>query len=301
VLTLRVLAPPGRGDDVVATLDALDGVVNIVVVGVTRDGGEGVITADVAPGAADELFARLGRLDIDAEAIVLVRQSAVGPVARRRPGKWFDPGQHALVWAEAVDTARENAMLTTRYCLYMVAAGVIATCGIVLKNSILIVGAMAVSPDLLPLSAFSVGLVGRRPWLATRGFTILCIGLAIAGGCAAVLTWALRAMGAYNGLLSSGNAMVGLVAEVTPDTIIVAFAAGVVGMLAFETRASAAVGVAISVTTIPAVAFAGVAIGVAAYGQARSALWVLLVNVVILFLGGVLTLLMQRLFGRRYA
>jgi uncharacterized membrane protein len=143
--------------------------------------------------------------------------------------------------------------------------------------------------------------VGRRPWLATRGFTILCIGLVIAGACAAALTWALRAMGAYNGLLSSGNAMAGLVAEVTPDTIIVAFAAGVVGMLAFETRASVAVGVAISVTTIPAAAFAGVAFGVAAYGQARSALWVLLVNVVILFLGGVLTLLMQRLFGRRYA
>lgn len=46
------------------------------------------------------------------------------------------------------------------------------------------------------------------------------------------------------------------------STPIVAFAAGVAGMLALETRASSAVGVAISVTTIPASAYLGVAAGV---------------------------------------
>jgi uncharacterized membrane protein len=46
------------------------------------------------------------------------------------------------------------------------------------------------------------------------------------------------------------------------STPIVAFAAGIAGMLALETRASSAVGVAISVTTIPASAYLGVAAGV---------------------------------------
>ena len=45
------------------------------------------------------------------------------------------------------------------------------------------------------------------------------------------------------------------------STVLVALAAGVAAMLSFETRASAAVGVAISVTTIPASAYLGVAIG----------------------------------------
>ena len=72
-------------------------------------------------------------------------------------------------------------------------------------------------------------------------------------------------------------------------------------MLALQTHASAAVGVAISVTTIPAVAFAGVAAGIADYERGLSALWVLLVNIVMLFVGGVLTLLVQRALARRTA
>jgi hypothetical protein len=45
------------------------------------------------------------------------------------------------------------------------------------------------------------------------------------------------------------------------DRIVAAFAAGVAVMLSLETRARAAVGVAISVTTIPAAAYLGVALG----------------------------------------
>jgi len=57
-------------------------------------------------------------------------------------------------------------------------------------------------------------------------------------------------------------------ADVSDETIVVALFAGVAGMLAIETRASARVGVAISVTTIPAAAYFGVALGL---GQAREA------------------------------
>jgi uncharacterized hydrophobic protein (TIGR00271 family) len=300
VLIVRILASPEHTEDVVAMLDALDGVSNVIVGGVTRDGGEQVISADVRPGSADELFRRLEHLGIDPDSITLLRESAVGPVARHGAGSWFSHGRHALVWAEAVDTARENAMLTTRYCLLMVTAGVIATYGIVLRNSMLIVGAMAVSPDLMPLSAFCIGLVSRRPRLALRGATILAIGLTIAGATAWALSWLLLKVGAYHGLLSSGEALTGIVTGVSSGTVVVALTAGCVGMLAFQTRASTAVGVAISVTTIPAVAFAGVAAGIGDFGRGESALLVLFVNVIMLFIGGLLTLLLQRAFGRRF-
>jgi hypothetical protein len=65
-------------------------------------------------------------------------------------------------------------------------------------------------------------------------------------------------------------------------------------MLALETRASSAVGVAISVTTIPASAYLGVAVGVGNTSKALGALAVLRVNVVMLLVGGSLTLLAQR-------
>jgi hypothetical protein len=76
--------------------------------------------------------------------------------------------------------------------------------------------------------------------------------------------------------------------------VLIALAAGVAAMLSFETRASAAVGVAISVTTIPASAYLGVAIGGGGIDHAMGALVVLVINVSLLILSGTLTLLVQR-------
>jgi Domain of unknown function (DUF389) len=68
-------------------------------------------------------------------------------------------------------------------------------------------------------------------------------------------------------------------------------------MLAFETRASAAVGVAISVTTIPAAAYAGVAAGLGEGEDFVRGLAVLGVNVTALLVTGTATLMAQRLRG----
>ena len=65
-------------------------------------------------------------------------------------------------------------------------------------------------------------------------------------------------------------------------------------MLAVETRMSSAVGVAISVTTVPAVAYLGVGLGIGAFGQSLSAVWVLGANVTMMVLGGSVTLAIQR-------
>ncbi len=70
-------------------------------------------------------------------------------------------------------------------------------------------------------------------------------------------------------------------------------------MLSFETRASAAVGVAISVTTMPASAYLGVAIGSGGAGEALGALVVLAINVSLLIVSGSLTLLVQRWLPNR--
>ena len=86
---------------------------------------------------------------------------------------------------------------------------------------------------------------------------------------------------------------------VNDATVGVALAAGVAGMLALETRASSAVGVAISITTIPAAAYFGVAVAVGEMGKAWGALAVLGVNVVMLLLAGTATLLVQRWLARR--
>jgi hypothetical protein len=65
-------------------------------------------------------------------------------------------------------------------------------------------------------------------------------------------------------------------------------------MLAIETRASAGVGVAISVTTIPAAAYFGIALGLGQAREATGALAVLSLNVLFLVIGAAGTLLLQR-------
>ena len=82
-------------------------------------------------------------------------------------------------------------------------------------------------------------------------------------------------------------------------TVGVALAAGVAAALSFETRASAAVGVAISVTTIPAAAYFGVALAVHQNARAGGALAVLGVNVAMLLVGGSAMLAVQRWLNRR--
>jgi hypothetical protein len=56
------------------------------------------------------------------------------------------------------------------------------------------------------------------------------------------------------------------------------------------------VGVAISVTTIPAAAFLGVAAGVGQFSKSLGALSVLGVNIVMMLVGGSLALAVQRKF-----
>ena len=65
-------------------------------------------------------------------------------------------------------------------------------------------------------------------------------------------------------------------------------------MLSFETRAASAVGVAISVTTIPASALFGVSLGLGEIRDSWGAAGVLGVNVGLLLLSATVTLVIQR-------
>jgi uncharacterized hydrophobic protein (TIGR00271 family) len=183
----------------------------------------------------------------------------------------------------------------------MMVAGVIAAFGVIEGNEILIVGAMAVSPDLLPITAICTGLAGRRARLVRRASATLVVGLGVSCLIAALVTAAVDLFDALpEGFVVGGSALSGLT-TVNSSTIGVALAAGVAGMLALETRASSAVGVAISITTIPAAAYLGVAAGLGEADKAWGALAVLAVNVAMLVIAGTLTLHVQRRVQRRIA
>ena len=272
-------------------LDASDGVSRVQLSRTTRP-EEAVITATVAPSAVDRLLEQLREQGVPEADVTLTRLEVLG--RSRAAG-----GEAGLVWEDVLGVASRNARPIARYLAFMFAAGVIACYGVLEYNGILIVGAMAISPDLLPITAVGVGLVDRRLRLAGRALLTLVLGMAFASGAAAVFAFAQDRLDLIPSKFNIDATVLGSLTTVDNETIVVALVAGVAGMLALESRASAGVGVAVSVTTIPAAAYLGVAIGLGESGNAAGALEVLSVNVVMLVVGVSATLLVQRVLSRR--
>ncbi len=256
------------------------------------------MSADIDPGAADLVIAELERIEVGHDDYVLARVDVVAPTpaSRTRIGT---PGEFA--WVEVLGEARANSRPLARYLALMFVAAVVAALGVIKSNSILIVGAMAVSPDLLPVCATCVGVVGRKWRLARRSLATLLIGLALIAVVATGLTAALDAVGLLESGFQPSQTVISGLATVDYTTVLIALVAGVAAMLAFETRAGAAVGVAISVTTIPASAYLGVAFGSGNVSEGWGALAVLGINVSLLLFSGSLTLAVQRWAASRPA
>jgi uncharacterized hydrophobic protein (TIGR00271 family) len=251
-----------------------------------------MLTAEVSRGSADAVLEFVLSRGVAPEDIAIARLDEIGPI---RPGR----AGTSLVWADVLGQAHQNARPVARYLTFMSIAGVIAGFGVIEANGILIVGAMAVSPDILPIAAICVGLASGRARLSSRATATLVIGLGATCVTAISLAVVLDALDALPSGFDVGESGLAGLTTVNSATVGVALAAGVAGMLALETRASSAVGVAISITTIPAAAYLGVAAGVREASRVPGALAVLAVNVVMLLVAGTATLMVQRRLAER--
>ncbi len=278
--------------DIGAELDR-NGVAHRVAVAAAVRAGHSLLTAEVRPGSADEVLDFMHDRGVMPDDVALARVEEIGRPARGSA----DAG---LIWADMLGQAGRHARPVARFVVLMVVAGVIAAYGVIEVNAILIVGAMAVSPDVLPVAAACVAIIGRRAPLARRAIVTLVLGLGATCAAAVVLTACLDVLGLLSAGFVPDDSALGGLTTVNDATVVVALAAGIAAMLAIETRASAAVGVAISVTTIPAAAYFGVAFAVGETDKAWGALAVLGVNVVMLLVAGCLTLLVQRQLMQRH-
>lgn len=292
MLQLRVFGTSRQLANVAQALEQIPGARHVVRTGDGSD-DSAFVTADLFDHAVDEALEHVRRMGIQPDDVTLVRVETIGTDAAQRP-------LATVVWTDLVSQAGINARPVARYLLFMAIAGVIAAFGVIYENVTLVVGAMAISPDTLPVTAAATALVLARWPLAARAVAALIIGLAVACIVGATLTAVLNLCDLLpTGFdVANGNFLQGL-SSVNISTPIVAFAAGIASILALETRASSAVGVAISVTTIPASAYLGVAAGVGEASKAEGALLVLGVNIAMLLVGGCLTLIVQRRLASR--
>src|SRR5262245_54556430 len=99
------------------------------------------------PSVADQVMELIRKWEIEEADYLLTRQEVIAPIPHRA-GR-FPPAEE-FAWVEVMGEAREHSRPLGRYLALMSVAAVIAALGVIRDNPLLIVGAMAVSPDLLP-------------------------------------------------------------------------------------------------------------------------------------------------------
>ncbi|MFF7332811.1 DUF389 domain-containing protein [Streptomyces sp. NPDC090306] len=304
MLHLRLITPADRTDEVVELIGGTVGTTHLVVLtGAAREPVGDVVLCDVAREAGDELLGALRKLGIDRTGAITVESPGLTLSARADRAEREAPGDgaDAVLWEDLTESTNEESTLSVTYLAFITIATMIAACGVVLDNAILIVGAMAVGPEFGPLAGICTALVRRAPRLALRSLVALLVGFAVAMAVTVGFSLLMDALGLFSeGKLEADRPNTGFVYAPDWFSFVVAVLAGVAGTLSLTSAKSGAlVGVAISVTTVPAAANAAVALAYGDTAQMWGSTQQLLANLLGIVVAGTLTLLAQKWLWRR--
>ena len=296
---MRIVVPAYQSEHVLDLLEHLPSACNVILLERAARKPQGdVILCDVAREEASVVVSDLRELNVDVEGSIAIEHidsviSAVAAEAERAAAG--QPGD-AVVWEEVESRTSENTELNGIFLAFMAVACVIASVGIFLDSPILIVGAMIVGPEFGPLAGLCVALVQRRRDVARRSLRALAVGFPV--GITAAWLFALAIRGTSltpDGFVVSEHPLTDFISNPDAFSFIVAFFAGVAGVLSLTSAKSGAlIGVLVSVTTIPAAANIGVAAAYGEWSEWRGAMLQLSVNLAAIVLAGVSTLYVQR-------
>ncbi|MFD9609274.1 DUF389 domain-containing protein [Streptomyces sp. NPDC059083] len=300
MLHLRMIVPPDRTDEAVRLIESTVGTAHLVVLpGAARDPTGDVVMCDVAREAGHQLLGGLRALRIDEDGSIAVDSIDFSLSTRADEAEAEAPGEpaDAVIWEQLADATHEEATLSITYSAFMILATMIAACGVVLDNAVLIVGAMAVGPEFGPLAGVCTAIVQRAPKLAARSLFALVVGFAAAIAATTVFSLAMDALDLFSqAQLDADRPNTKFIWQPDPFSFVVALLAGAAGTLSLTSAKSGAlVGVAISVTTVPAGANAAVALSYGDLGQMWGSVEQLGLNLFGIMLAGTLTLYGQKM------
>jgi uncharacterized hydrophobic protein (TIGR00271 family) len=301
MLHLRLITPADRTDDVVRLIETTVGTAHLIVMtGAARNPAGDVVMCDVAREAGDELIGALRQLGLDRTGSIAVDDIGLSLSDRADRAEEDAPGEgaDAVLWEHLADATHEESTLSVTYVAFLTVATMLAACGVMLDNAILIVGAMAVGPEFGPLAGISTALVRRAPRLVWRSLWALLAGFAAAMVLTVGFSWLLDAFGLFEkSMVQAARPNTAFIWKPDWMSFVVAFLAGIAGTLSLTSAKSGAlIGVAISVTTVPAAANAAVAFSYRDYSQTWGSSWQLLANLGGIVAAGTLTLLAQKAF-----
>ncbi len=306
MIHLRIIAPESHSEATVALLVASASVANVVVVrGAAVDPIGDMISCDVADEDASYIvgdlrrmgIAQLGAIDItQIDASVSLGADKAEAAAVGRPAD-------AVIWENVSARIDNQGLISTGMIALFGLSGVIAAVAILIDSAPIVVGAMALCPDFGPIAAFAVGVVRRRREEARGGLIALLVGFAVAIVAAFLAVKALTVVGVAPDVFNAtNNTLAQTIAAPNIYSVIVALCAGAAGMLSVTLgKAGALVGVAVSITTIPAAAAIGLSLSYSDWSTMTGASGQLAVNIASLLLSATLMLAFQRRNYRRHS
>ena len=300
---VRIASPPDVTGRLVETLAADPGVLNLVVLpGAARRPDGDAVQFDLRTASANPVFRQLRDLHLDARGAVMVEAvdaTITGPEAPAPPqGRYL--GEVAPVWEMVEAGIRSGGVYAPSFFGLLIIAGLIACVGILTNSQILVVGAMVVGPEYNAIIAVAEGIERHRASPVRRGLLALLGGFGMAIAASVLFGIAIRWSGHTPEAFTAGvRPVAALINRPNLFSVIVAVLAGLVGVVSLtESRASALIGVFISVTTIPAAASIGLSVAYQLWKDAWGSVLQLLLNVVLLIAVGVVALRVQRVTWR---
>ncbi|MFF8835968.1 DUF389 domain-containing protein [Streptomyces sp. NPDC015130] len=303
MLHLRMIVPSDRTTAAVELIRSTVGTTHLVVLpGVARDPVGDLVLCDAARESADELLHGLRDMRIDQDGSIAVENVDLSLSTRADTAEDEAPGEgaDAVIWEQLAEATHEESTLSFTYLSFMGLATMIAACGVVLDNAILIVGAMAVGPEFGPLAGVCTAIVQRAPRLAARSLTALLIGFLTAMLATTLFSLLMDGLGLFtDSMLDGERPQTSFIWQPDPFSFVVALLAGAAGTLSLtSSKSGALVGVAISVTTVPAAANAAVALSYGEFAQMWGSTGQLLLNLLGIMLAGTATLSLQKRLWR---
>jgi uncharacterized hydrophobic protein (TIGR00271 family) len=300
---VRLVSVPDRTHDLVEALAADAGVANLLVLpGAARGPASDAVQFDVRPRSANSVFRNLQAFQHDHGGTVAVDyvDATLGERVPPAAEHFLVQRDVAPVWEVVEARIRADAVYAPSFYILLAIAGLIGAVGILTNSTILIVGAMVVGPEYNAIMGVALGIDKRTRRPVIRGALALLAGFSAAMIVTLLFALAIRWSGHTPKLYSLGVRPVSsLIDNPNLFSIVVAVLAGIVGVVSLtEARASALIGVFISVTTIPAAADIALSVGYGSWGEARGSAFQLLLNVTVLIAMGALVLRAQRIIWR---
>src|SRR5215203_1629297 len=264
-----------------------------------------VVLADIAREGVNEVVDRLRDLGVQEDGTIQVEPvhawlSQRGLAAERRtPGSSAD----AVVWADVTQRAYEESELNWTYLSFMTLATLLASIAIVLDSQVLVIGAMVLGPEFVPIAALGLALVRRRRSLFRRAASTLLLGFTVAILLATLAALTARWLGWVDAEDVTGSRP-GTHFIYSPDrwTFVVAVIAAAAGVLSLTSaKVGGLSGVFISVTTVPAAGNLALGIAFAAWDEVTGSAIQLALNISGMILAGWATLALQHLVWNRKA